>query len=157
MFTINNTVTLPCPEGFQEVSAEQRSQYRSVVGPLEVCLRDPERQMIISAGYQKLPLLARMTLKDREIVSSLEKTVSKAMAGNSYRLSGFAERNVGGKEGNCFRYTYTAESIPMAGEACFVRDGILMYSLYVYYRQAREAESLSVWELFLNTVRWNNS
>ena len=154
MLTINNTLTLSCPEGFRELSAEQRAQYRSVDGPPDCCLKDPDRQMMISAGCQKLPLLARITLKDREIVGNLEKTVSKAMAENGYRLSGFAERDVGGKEGICFRYIYTAENIPMAGEACFVRADSVMYNLYVYYRQAREAESLSVWEAFLNTVGW---
>ena len=157
MFTINNTMTLPCPEGFQELNAEQRAQYRSLDGPPEYCLKDPDRQMVISAWFQKLPLIARMTLKDGEIVGNLEKTLSKAMAPNGYSLSEFAQRNVGGREGTCFRYTYTAEGIPMAGEACFVRDGSMLYNLYVYYRQAREEESLSVWESFLNTVRWTST
>ena len=154
MSTTNGKMTISCPEGFQELDAAERAKFRSIDGPPEVCFRDSDRQMIVCASHRKLPLLARAVLNDREIVSSMEKNVSNAMAANDYKLIGFSERDVGGKTGNCFRCNYVAEGISMASEACFVRDGSMVYNLYVYYRLSRESESLYVWESILNSIIW---
>ena len=123
-------------------------------GEPELCMRDSDRHMIVIACGQQLPLLARVVLRERELVSNYEKALANKMRGFGYKLEGFSERQVGGKTAICFRYTYLAEGIPMEGESCFIRDGKLMYNLYVYYREQLREDSVATWESILDTVSW---
>lgn len=120
----------------------------------EMCLQDRERHMIVIASHQQLPLISRIMLKDREVVSSMEKSCAQAMKNFDYRLGAFMSRQIGEKTAYGFHYTYTAEGVPMEGECCFVKDGKLMYNLFVYYREEMREDSEATWESILDSVKW---
>lgn len=95
-----------------------------------------------------------MMLKDKEVVSSLEKSCAQAMKNSDYSLVEFMSRQIGGKTAYGFRYIYTAEGVPMEGECFTIRDGKLLYNLYVYYRKQLRDTSAGTWESIMNSIKW---
>lgn len=95
-----------------------------------------------------------MMLKDKEVVSSLEKSCAQAMKNFDYSLVEFMSRQIGGKTAYGFRYFYTAEGVPMEGECFTIRDGKLLYNLYVYYRKQLRDASAGTWEFIMDSIKW---
>ena len=81
-----------------------------------------------------------MMLKDKEVVSSLEKSCAQAMKNFDYSLMEFMSRQIGG--------------VPMEGECFTIRDGKLLYNLYVYYRKQLRDTSAGTWESIMDSIKW---
>ena len=154
---INGRMSISIPESFTPMDQTSLENMHFYGARPEMCLQDRDHHMIVIATHRQLPLISRMMLKDRELVRSMEQSCAQAMKNYDYRLIEFLDRQLGGKTAFCFRYTYSAEGVPMEGESCFIRDGKLLYSLYVYYREQLRADSISTWESILDSVSWQTS
>ena len=154
--TINGKMSISLPEAFLPMDQSSRDNLHFYGSEPDLCLHDKDRHMIVIVNHQKLPLISRIMLKDKEMIGSLEKTCAQTMVDFDYRLQEFLSRQIGGKTAHGFRYTYTADGIPMEGESCFIRDGKLMYNLYVYYRKQLREESSATWKTILESVKWVN-
>ena len=155
--TIKGKMNISLPESFSPLDRSSRESMHFYGREPEMCMSDKDRYMLVIAGYQQLPLISRIMLKEGEVVRSMEKSCSLAMKDFNYKLQEFMSRQIGGKTASCFRYTYSAEEVPMEGESCFIRDGKLIYSLYVYYRKQLREESLTAWESILDSIKWANA
>ena len=152
--TINGRMSISFPETFSPLDQNARENMHFYGREPAVCLQDKDLHMIVIISYQDLPLISRIMLNDREVVSSMERSCAQAMKSYEYRLIEFMNRQIGGKTGYGFHYTYSVEGVPMAGECCSVRDGKLMYNLYAYYREQLREDSAAAWETIVESVKW---
>ena len=154
IMVINGKMSISFPESFLPLDQATREKMHFYVSEPEVCLQDKERHMIVIMNHQQLPLISRMMLKDKEVVSSLEKSCAQAMKNFDYSLVKFMSQQIDGKMAYGFRYIYTAEAVPMEGECFTIRDGKLLYNLYVYYRKLLRDDSVSKWESIMDSIKW---
>ena len=152
--TLNEMMTLTYPEGFRELSESERKQMRTAGQGADAVLSDSERHLTVSLGSKKIPAFSGLILSDKDLINKMEKDISRPMQAYGYRPGGTAERSVGGKSARYFRYSYTAESIPMSAECCLVKDGRMLWFFHFYWRTELEKDSLPVWEQILSSVRW---
>lgn len=150
---LNNSLKLPCPDGFHVMDEEEKSQLNIMRDGPGVCLSDPERHMMVSIGWQQVGGLTSMLLKSGDIVKNSEKAVSKSMQSYGYQREGFLQRSIAGNQAEGFAYTYEAQGVPMYGQSCAMKVGKVFYYFHCYARQALREESLKVWEEILDSVR----
>lgn len=151
--TLNDRLKLIYPEGFRPLSEEERGRLRMLEEGPGLSLSDPQRHMLVSLGWTRLNPLSRLFKAD-ELAKNMESRVSRAMSPYGYRRESFGSRSVGGREAAGFRYSYTAESVPMYGESYALKDGRTLYYFHLYARQELKEESLPLWEQLLEEARW---
>ena len=150
---LNNSLKLPCPEGFHVMDDEERSELNIKGNGPGVCLSNPERHIIVSIGWQQVGGLTSLLLKSGDIVKNSEKAIRKSMQSYGYQLEGFLQRSIAGNKADGFAYTYEAKEIPMYGQSCAMKIGKVFYYFHFYARQAFREESLEIWEEILDSVR----
>ena len=64
---LNNSLKLPCPEGFHVMDDEERSELNIMGNGPGVCLSNPERHIIVSIGWQQVGGLTSLLLKSGDI------------------------------------------------------------------------------------------
>lgn len=150
---LNNSLKLPCPQGFHVMDEEERSGMNITGSGPVICLSDPERHMIVSIGWQTVGGLTALLLKSGDIARNSEKAIRRSMESYGYQGEGFLQRSIAGNRADGFAYTYEAQGVPMYGESCAVKIGKDFYYFHLYARQALREESLQVWEEILDSVR----
>ena len=151
---LNGALELHCPEGFHEMDATERQGLRFVEAGPAVCLTDPERHMIVSVGWKKPGLLARLMLNDGDLARAMEGNIARAMKPYGYRREDCPDQSVGGRASKGVRYTYTAQGIDMCGESRVVRAGDTLYYFNFYTRAALRNDNFRAWADMLEGVVW---
>lgn len=67
--TLNNELQFPVPEGFHVMDEEEMSGMTMLAAGPGVCLKDPERHMVVSVGYKKAGLLTSKMLSQKDIAA----------------------------------------------------------------------------------------
>ena len=150
---LNNSLKLPCPEGFHVMDEEERSELNIMGNGPCVCLSDPERHIIVSIGWQQVGGLTSLLLKSGDIVKNSEKAIRKSMQAYGYQLEGFLQHSIAGNNADGFVYIYEAKGVPMYAQSCAMKVGKVFYYFHFYARQELREESLKVWEEILDSVR----
>ena len=151
--TVNEQVIMTFPDGFHVMTEEERSKMNVAGEGSWIGVADPDRHMIVSAGWRQAGGLAGILLNGHDIAKEAEKRIRKPMQPFGYRLEGFAERTIAGMNAYGFRYAYTAQDIGMNSETYAVKNGKAVMYFHVYFREELREESLSVWNDILNSAR----
>ena len=150
---IDNELLLPVPDGFHELTDDERSKLNMPWAGQWVGISDPERHILVTAGSKKAGLLAWLLLSARDLAGNTEKQICGAMTSFGYRDRGPTDRVIAGEKACGFRYVYESEGIAMCAESCvFKQRGKICY-LHLYAREELEEESFAVWEGILSAVR----
>ena len=124
---LNNELSISFPEGFNEMSLEERKKLKLLAEGPGVCLSDPERHMIVSIGWKPLGLLPRLILNTNDIAAQTAKGIS---------------------------YQYDAEGVEMTGETLAVKNKKTLYYFHVYTRTALLEQNQTLWDTLLAEGRW---
>lgn len=156
-FICNDVLKMDLPEGFHVMDAEERSQMNSMGdGPFE-CLTDPDRHITIAIGWKAAGGLAGMLLNAKDMARNMETQIRRPMKAFGYRPEGFTERVTAGLRTYGFRYTYTAQEIPMLGESLVFKVDKCFYYLHLYTRDGLREASLPVWESILDSMTFDRA
>ena len=147
---IFNEFELTLPEGFHEMTEDEKRSLNFWGGKDGVCISDPERHIVVSFGAKAVGFLMGKLVRETEVADRMESALSKAMNDYGYAYEGAVERTVCGKKASGFTYTYTAKEIPMTGESLVVKSGKTLLYIHYYTRTALRDENLPVWEKLLS-------
>ena len=152
--TVNNELVLSVPEGFRLKSEEEVKAMNMIGGGSIVCMEDPDRHVLISVGWKTVGALTALLFSSGSVAKTSEAQVARSMRQYGYKRGGFGKRTIGGKEADCFAFTYTAQDIPMAGESCVLKKDRMLYFFHVYGREENKAADLPMWETITVTAEW---
>ncbi len=151
---IGGRFKLVCPDGFRLTTAEEQDRLHRMSDEGEtLCLVNEEGHMIVSIGWKEVNAFAGLVLRLIRPVSSVEANVNRAMAPYGYRKETDLSREIGGRPGQGFRYTYVADDTPMVGETYVIREDRTLTFFHVYYRAAMRDGSLAQWNGLLDAVQ----
>ena len=139
---INGELLLTLPDGFRTLSGEERRKLTYIGGDDWPGFSDPERHVLLTAGWKRIPLFSAWLLSAKDLAKNTEKQLRAAMQPFGYRLLGFAEQAAAGGRMPAFRYAYEKEGVGMRAEACVLKRGRTVYWLYYYEREALEDPAL---------------
>ena len=150
--SINNRFRLLCPEGFREMTEEEREKRDLPADSNTLCLIDEGDSMLASIGWKDVGIVSSLLLYIIQPVASMEASVHQAMTGYGYRKETMLERSIGGRPAKGFRFTYTAGA-PMVGESYVIREGRSLTFFHVYLKADLQDETLARWNRLLDAVQ----
>ncbi len=150
---LNQELYMNIPEGFHVLSEEELSKLNHIDGAPIWCISDPDRHIMMSVSWKKSGF-ASLLVSSGEIIKKMEADICRAMGSYGYELKWFITEDLGGVQAEGFRYTYTAQNIPMMGETLSVKKGKTFYYIHCYLREELQEESLRTVEEILRTCRW---
>ncbi|MBE6016303.1 MAG: hypothetical protein E7233_01665 [Lachnospiraceae bacterium] len=153
MITINNELELSIPEDFREMSADEKAGLQMSSHGESICLKAPERHMVISIGWKKNGLLSKL-LSGGDFAEELDSCYRKAMKPFGYRRTDDISREVDGVKADGIRYEYTAQDIGMTGESMGLKKDNEIYYFHVYYRTMYSDTGRDVWNGILDSAKW---
>ena len=142
-------LTLPFPEGFHVMDDAEWSRFKLLARGEGAGLSDPERHMIVTAGYQQAGGFSAALLGAKDLAKNMEKQICKAMAALGCKSEGVKIRAIGGREAHGLRYGYTAQGTAMTGESWVIKEKKEIWFLHGYMRTELLEASLPVWEEML--------
>ena len=148
---IGKRFRLLCPEGFREMSEQERGALNMMGQGDTLCLTNEEGHMVVSMGWKDVNAVSAFLLRIIRPVTSVEASVNQAMAPYGYRKETGLTRQIGGQDAQGFRFTYTA-GVPMVGESYVIREGRSLTFFHVYVRAAQRSEGLAQWNRLLDAV-----
>jgi len=127
--SINGALSMPCPEGFSPMSAEDLDRVYTCKDPKRTGMWDRQRHVMVTALWQRYnPLLARLA-DMKALAKRNEQLTRKGYQGHDYRLEGFFSRTVCGMAGEGYRFTYRLPDAQQEIETVLIKKGSVVYSL----------------------------
>lgn len=151
---LNDELIISCDEGFQELTEEEISKMNFLAEKPQLCLSDPERHILISAGYKKISGFSAMMLSGRDVAKKSQEQIRRAMGNIPYSEEPLRKISVGNRQGDGFRFEYTLQDTEMSGEFIVLKSGKTLYYISCYYRTALKEDSEAVIREILNSVVW---
>ena len=150
---LNEEFILTCPDSFHIMDEAEKKALNVADEGQWIGLSDPDRHIIVTAGWKKGPVLALKILSSKDLAGNMEKQISKAMSGLGYRKEGTAERAPGGMKISGFCYEYEVQGTPMYAESSAMKTGKMIYNFHFYSRAALKEENIPVWEEMIGSFR----
>ena len=148
--TIHECLTLRFDEGFHVMNEEEKRKLPSFgEGPSDV-LNDPERHIIISLGWKKVPRLTSLLFNEKDAVQAVKNSIKKPMKAFGYCHEEDLTRNIAGMAAEGFCYEYETQGIGMFGETYVVKYENGLFYLHFYTRTALKEENLKIWNDMLD-------
>ena len=152
--TCNNALVLTIPDGFREMTAEERNKLNMLEdGPGKV-FTDPDRHIIVSVGWRPLGFVTSLLLGTKDAVSNMKTSIRRAMEPYDFHEGPSCRKALGSEKAEGFSYSYVAQDIGMYSEAYVAKHNKVFYYLYVYARAELKEESLRVWDEILASAGW---
>lgn len=153
--TLNNILDLTYPEGFHVLSDEERGKLQYLAnGPGET-LSDPDRHMMLSFGWQPLNGFTALLIGIHDVSMKMKTLITASMAHLRFKEEKDLKRTIGGEKAEGFRFSYTAQEIPMTGESYVVKYKKTLYYFHYYTRTEFREGNQAVWDGILDSVRWS--
>lgn len=151
---LNDELCFSYHDEFREMDEAEITKLAAGGQPPQFAVTDPDRHMIITIGYRKIPGFSAMMLNEKDIAKKAEPQIAGPMKPFGYQLEGFVSEAIGNKNAEGFRYTYTAQEIAMYGETLAAKAGKNLYYIHCYFRAALKEESLKVLGEILAASSW---
>ena len=148
--TIRNCLTLRFDEGFRVMNAEEKRKLPSLGEDPSDVLNDPERHIIISMGWKKVPHLTSLLYNTKDAVQAAKKSIKKPMQAFGYCHEEDLSRNIAGEAAEGFCYEYETQGIGMFGETYVFKYETGLFYLHFYTRTALKEENLKIWNDMLD-------
>ena len=149
---INDALTLYYQDGFHVMSAEEKRQLPALgEGPAEA-LKDPDRHVIITLGWKKVPRLISALFSANDAADTIKKSIRKPMAAFGYHNEQDLSRTIAGENAGGVGYEYEAQGIAMYGESYVIRHGNFFYYFHIYTRTEYKDSNLQLWSEILDSA-----
>ena len=147
------------PASFREMDPAEYSIFLVNKNGEGAAFKDEEAHIVISLGCKKTGALAGLALKMADPVSTMKKSLKRAMASCNYRTTGMIEADFGGTPAKGIRYTYSAKDssgamIDMVAESYVIRRPGTLYYFHYYTRAALEEENRGVKDAIVGSAEW---
>ena len=127
--SINDGLSMSCPEGFSPMSAEELERVYTSRDPNRAGMWDRQRHVMVTALWQRYnPLLAWLA-DMKALAKRNEQLTRKGYQGHGYRLDGFFSRTVCGMAAEGYRFTCRLQDADQEIETVLVKKGSVVYSL----------------------------
>lgn len=150
--SIENRVYMDCPEGFRELTEEEKEKMNLAPGGKGMCISDPVRHIVISVVWTQISGLSSFLLGRREISWNMARQIEKKMKQFSYVWLDDVKRTIDGQLARGVDYDYVVNGINMTGESLVIKSEDNLYYFHMYARKVRREESLEVFEEILDNV-----
>ena len=150
--SIDNRLYMDCPEGFHELTEEERQGMNLAPGGKVLCISDPVRHIVITVAWSQVKGLYSMLLGPRETAWTMSRQIEKNMKQFSYVWLDDVKRTVDGRTARGVDYEYSAKGINMTGESLVIKESEDLYYFHMYARIVRREESLEVFKEILDNV-----
>lgn len=153
LISINDRYTLPVPDGFHVLEAEEKQKLSVMGGGDWMGLSDPGRHLLMTLGWKKVGVLPSKLLNSRSLAKAMEKKIRGGLRTMHYMLEGFRSHPIAGLSADGFRCKYVAQGIPTGAESYVAKDENVLYYFHFYYRAEQEEASLARWEEILASIQ----
>ena len=150
--TLNDSLNMMFPDGFHELDKDEREKTKILFDGEWKGITDPDRHMLVTAGWKKIGGLVSLLLPGSEITKNAEKLISKSMQPYGYSLQGFAGKKIAGVEAQGFAYTYNSEGTDMYGETYVTKVVMLLYYFHMYSSAIDKEKNVSAWNGILESI-----
>ena len=151
ILNVGKKMTIACPEGFHEMTDDEKGNLNILVEGDAVYMTNPEKHIILTVGCRRAGGLAALVTQ-RDLIGNVEKNVRKSMKPYRYVFGEPFETSIAGVDSNGFDYTYVAQGIPMYGREYVMKVNNMIYYFNFYTRQSLRDESLAELNAILKTV-----
>ena len=151
---LNQELRITYDETFHELTEEEIAKMNFLSDKPQLCLSDPERHILITAGHRQINGFSAMMLNVKDIAKKSQEQVRGAMKNLGYTEEQIREVNIGGRKAEGFRFGYTADGIEMSGETIVLKSGRTLYYINCYYRTALKADSEPAIRQILESASW---
>ena len=135
------------------MNAEEKRQLPSLgEGPAEA-LKDPDRHVIITIGWKKVPCMISALFSANDAANAIRKSLRKPMAAFGYHSEQDLRRTIAGENAGGLSYEYVAQGIAMYGESYVIKHGNYYFYFHIYTRTEYKDSNLQVWNEILESVR----
>ncbi|MBQ6388141.1 MAG: hypothetical protein IJH90_00735 [Mogibacterium sp.] len=150
--SIENKLFMDCPEGFRELSEEEKAGMNIAPGGKCLCISDPVRHIIISVAWLRLNGLSSWLLGRREVSWNMTRQIEKKLKPFSFVWLDDTKHTIDGQLARGMDYEYTAKGINMFGESLAVKVGEDLYYFHMYSRKVCREESLEIFGEILDNI-----
>ncbi len=150
--SIENRVYMDCPEGFRELTEEEKEKMNLAPGGNGMCISDPVRHIVISVVWTQISGLSSFLLGRREVSWNMARQIEKKMKQFSYVWLDDVKRTIDGQLARGVDYDYVVNGINMTGESLVIKSEDNLYYFHMYARKVRREESLEVFTEILDNV-----
>ena len=150
-----NEMNITCTGGFRALDDEEKQELDFYGGAADLCLRDPDRHIMISIACKQVNPLALLILSEKELAKQTEKVMAGVMKPYGYVFREFITKQIDGKKAEGYRCDYLAQDTEMSGMTLCLKRNKAIYYLYAYFRRSAEEESLKAVEELLDQIRWD--
>ncbi|MBQ3290841.1 MAG: hypothetical protein IJH43_00520 [Mogibacterium sp.] len=150
--SIDNRLYMDCPEGFHELTEEEKQGMNLTPGGKVICISDPVRHIVITAGWTKVNELTAWLVGTRELAWNMSRQIEKNMKKFSYVWLDNVKRTIDGQAARGHDYEYVVKDINMTGESLVVKIDENLFYFHMYARKARRDDSLKVFHDILDNV-----
>lgn len=149
---LNNELSLPVPDGFHVMTDEECKGMNIMGDGKWVGLSDPERHILVIAGWKQPPAFALMLLSEKDLAKNMEKQIGSALQPAGYASEGFTEKVIAGTKACGAQYRYTASGTEMVAASYSMKFRKKTYYFHFYGREALREESITVWNEMLESI-----
>ena len=141
-------------DDFCLIGEEETRQMKFYGDSQGICIRNKEKHMIVAVGSKKINGFSNFLLNNKDLAKLTQEDIARAMKPYGYQMTSELLEYADGQELRGFAYDYTAEKIPMHGEAYVTKRDKKIYYLYVYVRQEGKETGLAIWKKMLGDLGW---
>lgn len=150
--SIENRLYMDCPEGFRELTEEEKAGMNLESGGKTLVISDSVRHIVITAGWKQISGLSSFLLGRREVSWNMIRQIEKNMKKFSYVWLADVKKTVDGQVARGVDYDYVVNGINMTGESLAIKYNEDIFYFHMYARKVRREESMEVFEEILGSV-----
>ena len=151
-FTVNNELTLSCPEGFAEMTPNELERAFSYRDARIFGIRDTERHIVITITWHKVNVFLAALSDPASTLRSAEFRLRRALSRYGFKKTGSLTRTLAGQTAKGFGYSFQVSGLIREGEVWMIRKKNCYYTVYTYARKPVSQENRAVIEGILKSM-----
>ena len=152
-FTINNELTLSCPDGFREMSTEELNKISSSRNPNRFGIWDEERRLMLAILWYKANVFQASLTDPRTSLRSVEMQLQSLLRPNGFTKTGSFHYPIAGQQAKAFSYAYMVTDLLQTGEVFMFRNKRMYYTIFTYAWEAIAGEVQETLRGILDSMR----
>ncbi len=150
--SIEKRIFMDCPEGFHELTDEEKKEMNFSPDEKIMAISDPARRIIIAVAWAQISPLNAFLLGRREISWNMSRQIEKKLKKFSFVWLADVKRDISGMLARGMDYEYVANRVHMSCESLVIKSEEDLYYFHMYASKVRRDESLEIFHEILDNV-----
>ena len=151
--TIDGTLSLDIPEGFQQMSREELKQVYLTDRPESWGTRDKERHIMITVLWKRNPGILAVLADIRGLAHRNQLQTEKAYAGHDYLLEGFFSMRAEKVPLEGYRFSYCVNGTAQHAETILLKHRKTVYSITCAGRKENAGTDREMFRRIMESLR----